>query len=180
MAEGAKRERDAAASAATSAGAGAAARSTTAAGAAGAAARGTTSSASPQNQSDATGSSDMLHECASCKHSLPATSFNKNQLRNKGPGKQRCQDCVSASEAKEASEAAAAQQRKLDDLRRGTAHANATGTSADRLKAASAECAAEAELVTGLKPIVIGRGRGGPNGWRGRSRGGGNARRGAR
>lgn len=151
-------------------------RSTTVAVAGSASACSATSSASPDDHGDA-----ALHECASCKQSLPATSFNKNQLRNKGPGKQRCQNCVSASEAKEASEAAVAQQRKLHDLRRGTAHANVTGTAADRLKAASAECAAEAELVTGLKPIVIGRGRGGPNGWRGRSRGGGgSARRGAR
>lgn len=53
-------------------------------------------------------------------------------------------------------------------------------TMAQKLAAASAEAAAEGELVTGLKPIKLGRGggrRGGRGGgrtsWRGRSRGGG-------
>jgi hypothetical protein len=59
-----------------------------------------------------------VHECVSCKQSLPSARFNKNQLRNKGPGKQRCQDCVAAGEAKDASESAASQLAKLDDLRR--------------------------------------------------------------
>ena len=123
--------------------------------------------------SSSDGANGDVHECASCKQSLPSARFNKNQLRNKGPGKQRCQECVAASELKDAGQIAASQQAKLDDLRRDAARADATGTAGDRLKAASAACAAEAELVTGLKPMVIGRGRGGPNGWRGRSRGGG-------
>ena len=36
----------------------------------------------------------MLHECASCGKKAVADLFSPAQLRNKGPGKQRCLKCV--------------------------------------------------------------------------------------
>uniref|UniRef100_A0A6U1C738 Stc1 domain-containing protein n=1 Tax=Rhizochromulina marina TaxID=1034831 RepID=A0A6U1C738_9STRA len=103
---------------------------------------------------------DELHECAACKERLPALRFNKNQLRKKGPGKQRCQACVEAAEASASSAAGDAKREKLAGLRQDAKRAEAVGSAVDKAVAAAAECAAEAELVTGLKPMVLGRGRG--------------------
>lgn len=44
---------------------------------------------------------DSLHECSACKANLQKAAFNRNQLRNKGPGKQRCQTCVQQTEVEE-------------------------------------------------------------------------------
>ena len=55
-----------------------------------------------------------LHTCAACGVAKPAATFNKNQLRNKGPGKQRCMPCVTAaSEAEAAATTEAQQVRRL-------------------------------------------------------------------
>jgi hypothetical protein len=120
---------------------------------------------------DAAAAEPELHECAKCKEQLPAAAFNRTQLRNKGPGKQRCMECVSAAVAEEDRSQQAAQGSKLADLKAKAKKADATGNAVQRLLTNSALAAAEAELVTGLKPMIIGRpnGRGG----RGRGRGGG-------
>ena len=71
-----------------------------------------------------------------------------------------------ASKTKRLEDAKAASAKLLKDPK---------ATMAQKLAAASAEAAAEGELVTGLKPIKLGRGGGRGRGgtWRGRSRGGG-------
>eukprot|EP00965_Chrysotila_dentata_P211934 6186725-Pleurochrysis_carterae.AAC.5 len=40
---------------------------------------------------------DEKHTCSACKAALPTSAFNRTQL-SKGPEKQRCQQCVAASE----------------------------------------------------------------------------------
>ena len=118
-----------------------------------------------------------LSECSVCKNQLPAASFNKTQLR-KGPGKQRCMECVTAAEQAEHNASAERQKQNLADLRQQAKRAEATGGVVQKLLTASAECAAEAEAVTGLKPVILGRGRkgrggsGGRGAARGRGRGG--------
>ena len=57
------------------------------------------------------------------------------------------------------------------ELRAAAKKAEATGSNAEKLKAAAAVCAAEAELVTGIKPKVIGKGRKGPGGRGGKGKG---------
>ena len=118
-----------------------------------------------------------MHECAACKKMLPATAFNKTQLRNKGPGKQRCIECVSAAVAQEDTQRAQSQAAALKEAKAKAKKAEATGNAAQKLVASSALAAAEAELVTGLKPVKLGRGGRGGRGhgrggsWRARSRG---------
>ena len=40
-----------------------------------------------------------LHECSKCKERKPETEFARSQLRNKGPGKQKCSKCASEADA---------------------------------------------------------------------------------
>ena len=116
---------------------------------------------------------EELHECAKCRQQLPAAAFNRTQLRNKGPGKQRCMACVSAAAAAEDQASKDKAGSKLAELKAAAKKADASGNAMQKLKANSALAAAEAELVTGLKPVAgggRGRGRGG-RGWsRGRGR----------
>ena len=37
------------------------------------------------------------HECAACKRSRPADAFSNKQLKQKGPGKQKCRECCDAA-----------------------------------------------------------------------------------
>jgi hypothetical protein len=104
-----------------------------------------------------TNNNAALVECSACLKMLEESAFNKNQ-RKKGPGKQRCLKCVEVSEAAKEASAAGNQEEKLAQLREKTKEAEKTGDKLLIAKAAAAECAAEAELVTGLKPVVLGRG----------------------
>ena len=61
-----------------------------------AAAAATTGDAAGTTSSDV--ASGDGHECAACKKTLPAQAFSRAQLNNKGPGKQRCGDCLAAAE----------------------------------------------------------------------------------
>ncbi|GMH61737.1 hypothetical protein TL16_g03323 [Triparma laevis f. inornata] len=113
-----------------------------------------------------------LHECSSCKKNLAAPLFNKNQLRNKGPGKQRCIQCVASAVS---AENAALEKKKDDEMDKLRAETRAAGKGGGKsLAAACREAAGEGERVTGLKPIVLG--RGGRGKWR---RGGGRTTPGA-
>ena len=111
-----------------------------------------------------TGGDVVLHECAKCKESKPASDFSGKQLRQKGPGKQRCSACL-AAEQDDAPQGAAARADELAKLRTETAKAEKQGTAASFI-ASVKETNKEAELVTGLKAVRIGPGRG-----RGRGRG---------
>ena len=107
---------------------------------------------------DGAGAGAASHVCSACEKALPASAFNKTQL-SKGEGKQRCRECVTSAEQAEASGAAARQAEALRDAKTAAKRADAVGSTAEKLKANAALAAAEAELVTGLKPIVLGRGR---------------------
>lgn len=105
--------------------------------------------------------------CAACRRSLPPTSYNRSQL-SKPPGGARCRSCVEAAAAGEANSAKQAGQTKIDDAKRAIEDAERRGDNRAKLAAESVLSALEAEVVTGLKPVALGRGRG-----RGRGGGGG-------
>ena len=102
------------------------------------------------------------HECAACNQSLPASSFSRAQLNNKGPGKQRCTGCLSLADAAERETSERKRVGILQDARSEMQRIEFSGGSAQRkLAAAAKEAAAEATAVTGLKPTRVGgRGRG--------------------
>jgi hypothetical protein len=110
--------------------------------------------------------------CAGCNKSLEFSFYNKNQW-NKGEGKSKCRACVEQAVAEEAKQQASSKQAKLQAAREKAAQANAKGNASEILKAESELSALEAEQVTGLKPVKMGRGGG-----RGRGRSSGGAGRG--
>ena len=108
--------------------------------------------------------------CVACQKSLPADSFNRNQL-SKGEGKSRCRACVEKAVQQEAASSKEGKEKKLEDAREAVRRAEKSGDVKEKLAAESKLAALEAEVVTGLKPLKLGRGRGGR--WSGgRGRGG--------
>lgn len=108
--------------------------------------------------------------CSMCGMTLPTSKFTKPQLK-KGPGKQRCVECVAKAQEAEAHASRADKESALAEAKREFARAEASGSAAQKLSASAKLAALEGELVTGLKPKVIGRGRGrGRTSARGRSR----------
>uniref|UniRef100_A0A7S0EW07 Stc1 domain-containing protein n=1 Tax=Phaeocystis antarctica TaxID=33657 RepID=A0A7S0EW07_9EUKA len=108
------------------------------------------------------------HECSSCKNALPATAFSRSNL-SKGPGKQRCSECVAEAEKAHVTAGDAALREKLAAAKTAAAKAEASGSVVEKLAAHSKVAAIEAQMVTGLKPVVLGRGgrgRGGRHGGR--------------
>ena len=114
--------------------------------------------------------------CSACKQELPSTSFTNTQAR-KPDSSRKCRGCSAAAEAAEAEASRIARQAKMGEAQAASAAAaklpKGSAGAAARLKAASAECAREAEQVTGLKPLIGagkrgGRGRGRGT-WRGRA-----------
>ncbi len=97
-----------------------------------------------------------IFECAACSKALTSTAFNKNQLK-KGASK-RCKGCVDSAEAASAAQSSEAQLSSLAQLEKAAKDAEASGSALQRATTAAALAAAEAKLVTGLKPIVMGRG----------------------
>ncbi len=89
---------------------------------------------------------------------------------SKGAGKQRCRECVEASEQAASSQGAVNQAAKIEEARRALQQAEIGGSAAATAGAAARLAALEAEKVTGLKPVILGRGgRGrGRGSWRGR------------
>lgn len=106
--------------------------------------------------------------CAKCSKTLSSDSFNRNQW-NKGEGKSKCKSCVEQSLAEEASQQAQSKSDKIEKARQEVEAAKASGNAQAILKAESVLSALEAEKVTGLKPVKMGRG--------GRGRGGGRSSR---
>eukprot|EP00588_Corethron_pennatum_P002366 CAMPEP_0194291890 /NCGR_PEP_ID=MMETSP0169-20130528/44420_1 /TAXON_ID=218684 /ORGANISM="Corethron pennatum, Strain L29A3" /LENGTH=202 /DNA_ID=CAMNT_0039039909 /DNA_START=36 /DNA_END=644 /DNA_ORIENTATION=- len=112
--------------------------------------------------------------CSLCHRSLPLPSFSRSQL-SKGDSA-RCRECVEASISSETSAAEAERKEKMEVARARVREAEAGGDARAKLKAATELSALEGEHVTGLKPIVLGRGRGRGSGRGGRwssARGGG-------
>ena len=121
---------------------------------------------------------DKIFICVTCKKELGAACFTRNQLNKARRGqsdKMKCQTCAEGVEAATVSAAADAKQQRMANLKEAARRAEATGTNAEKLAAAAALCAAEAELVTGIKPTKLGKGRrgaGGRNGGKGKGDGG--------
>lgn len=115
--------------------------------------------------------------CVICTQDLEYGAYNKNQW-NKGEGKSKCRSCVEKALTEEASQQKASKEGKLLEARRQVKLATESGDQQAILKAESVLAALEAEKVTGLKPVRMGRGRGRGGGrglrtsGRGRGRGG--------
>ena len=125
------------------------------------------------------GASQPPVTCASCSKSLPPSSYNRNQL-SKPPGKARCRSCVEEAVAKEAEGVASSKKERLEKAQKDLEDAKRRGDTQAIIAAESVVAALEAEVVTGLKPVVLGKGRGrggrwssgrGGQGGRGRGRG---------
>lgn len=121
--------------------------------------------------------------CSICKQKHPPASFTNTQAR-KPDSSRKCRDCSAATETAEANASRAAREAKMSEAQVESAAVaklpkGAAGAAA-RLKAASAECAREAEKVTGLKPLVGAGMRGGRGRGRGTWRGRASSARGAR
>ena len=99
-----------------------------------------------------------LHECAKCKELKPETEFARSQLRNKGPGKQKCSKCAIEADAI-ANPKGEDVKKLLEEAREQSRKAELTNAP-DKLKIFAREAALEAQAVTGLKPKKIGGGRG--------------------
>lgn len=118
-----------------------------------------------------TGFSKETRTCAKCQQSLGYDNFNRNQWM-KGEGKSKCRPCVEASLVDEQAQQA---QGKVDKLAAAKAKVAAATTPTERVAAESEVAALEAQKVTGLQPVRLGRGggrgRGGGTGRGGRGRG---------
>ncbi|KAJ8598280.1 hypothetical protein CTAYLR_006006 [Chrysophaeum taylorii] len=99
------------------------------------------------------------HTCSACAKKIPASRFTKPQLK-KGPGKQRCVDCVAKAQEEEATAGQADKAARLAEAKREAERADVSGSAAEKLAASAKVAALEGELVTGLRPTVVGRGRG--------------------
>jgi len=104
--------------------------------------------------------------CSACCKPRPAGDFTRAQLQ-KG-AKARCGDCVAAAGAAAAAAPSDAWEARYKEAKEAARKAEAVGTAAARLAAASKVAALEGERVTGLKPVVLGRGGRGRGSWRGR------------
>ena len=104
--------------------------------------------------------------CVACQKSLPTDSFNRNQL-SKGEGKSRCRACVEKAVQQEAASSKEGKEKKLEDAREAVRLAEKSGDVKEKLAAESKLAALEAEVVTGLKPVKLGRGRGRGGRWSG-------------
>ena len=127
-------------------------------------------------QSTASHSDDTTNssrKCTECKKDQPFGAYNKNQW-NKGEGKSKCRACVERLLDEEAKHQSTAKGEKLKAAKEKVRQAKESGNSAAILRAESELSALEAEQVTGLKPVKLGRGggrgRGGRSGGRGRGR----------
>ena len=117
-------------------------------------------------------SAPATHECSACLKQLPSDAFNRTQLV-KGAGKQRCRECVEASEKASGDAAAQKQDAGIEEARKALQKAEVSGSVAEKLAASAKLAALEGEKVTGLKPMVLGKGGRGRGSWRGRSGRGG-------
>ena len=94
-----------------------------------------------------------LHECSKCKELKAETEFARSQLRNKGPGKQKCSKCASEADAI-ANPKGEDVKKLLEEAREQSRKAELTNAP-DKLKIFAREAALEAQAVTGLKPKKI-------------------------
>mmetsp|Transcript_2500 Transcript_2500/g.4177 ORF Transcript_2500/g.4177 Transcript_2500/m.4177 type:complete len:162 (-) Transcript_2500:25-510(-) len=88
-------------------------------------------SPAPGDGSSASGEQPLLNECANCKKGLPASSFSRAQLTQKGPGKQRCAECLNAADKADREAGESAKAKALAEARAHTARLAATGARFD-------------------------------------------------
>ncbi len=98
--------------------------------------------------------------CNTCNKSLEPSFYNRNQL-SKGEGKARCRSCVDEAIAKESLNSKEQKEEKLVKAREKVRLSHERGNVVEKVKAEAELSALEAEIVTGLKPVVLGRGRSG-------------------
>ena len=118
---------------------------------------------------DGNDSNNARVKCASCKLDLSSDSFNRNQLSKKE--KARCRACVEKALKLESENLQTSKQQKIDAAKKKLKDAEQKGNALEISVAASELAALEAEHVTGLKPMVLGRGSGRRRGGRGAGRG---------
>jgi len=104
--------------------------------------------------------------CSSCKESLPTSDFNRNQLAKKD--KARCRQCVQRAIDEEERNRTIGREQKIQDLREKLHLMNVNGDVKGKLQYETELSALEAEHVTGLKPVVMGKGGRGRGTGRGR------------
>ena len=102
--------------------------------------------------------------CVACSKSLQPSSYNRNQL-SKPPGKARCRSCVEEAVAKEAEGVASSKKERLEKAQKDLEDAKRRNDTKAIIAAESVVAALEAEVVTGLKPVVLGKGRGRGGRW---------------
>lgn len=113
--------------------------------------------ASSDRHESTTAISTETRECAKCQQFLGFDQYNRNQW-NKGQGKSKCRTCVEASLQQEQNQQ---EQAKAEKLVAARVKLEAATTPAERVAAESEIAALEAQKVTGLQPVKLGRGRGG-------------------
>jgi Stc1 domain len=106
--------------------------------------------------------------CSVCSEVLPQLSFSGSQ-RRKGVDA-RCMRCIAEGEEAERKKSEEDKAGALRAAQDGSTNLGPNASAMERLVAASTETAEEANFVTGLKPVKLGRrGRGGS--WRSRGPG---------
>lgn len=94
--------------------------------------------------------------CAICQKALPQSSYNNNQWRNKKEGESKCRSCVEKSLA---DEQAVLRTQKEVDMQEANHAVKVARSPQEKLVAESRLSALQAQRVTGLKPVQMGRGR---------------------
>lgn len=110
--------------------------------------------------------------CSACNRDLTPTAFSAKQRRKETGA--RCSECITKAEAAERAKLSQASKEELCTAQKASSAAKG-GSAVERLMASANETAVEASIVTGLKPVKLGRGRGS---WRARARGRGGSVRG--
>ena len=93
-------------------------------------------------------------KCSACTEDRPPNAFNKTQLRKPGD-KRRCRECVAQAEDAEKAALASSKVDKLAAAEKRVAEAGKGGNAVEKLQAAAALSALQAEAVTGLKPTKL-------------------------
>ena len=101
---------------------------------------------------------EETHLCSGmCKQTLPISSFNRNQLSKKE--KARCQKCVEKAIEKEKKSNEEKITKEIAQAKEDVKKAEQGGNAIAMLKATNHLAALESQLVTGIKPKVLGRGK---------------------
>ena len=92
--------------------------------------------------------------CSACSEEKPQEAYNKTQLRKQEKSR-RCRECVTQAEIAEKATLASSKEEKLAAAEKRVAKADKGGSAVEKLQAAAALSALQAEIVTGLKPTKL-------------------------